>query len=106
MPASLLRLPGAEMAETSFPKSGGGLEPHAMKAALVWLLLLAAPPTVVPATDPAHPKPEHLVGLWHSRTRLSEGTVTIQRDGTFRYRPYSEPRTITGLWRLQGGAIV
>jgi uncharacterized protein YtpQ (UPF0354 family) len=77
-----------------------------MKAALAWLLLLTGPPTVVPGTRPAHPKPEQLIGTWHSRTRLTEGTVTIQRDGTFQYRPHSQLPTITGLWRLQGSAIV
>ena len=77
-----------------------------MKATLAFLLLLVAAPTVAPGADPTDPKPERLVGTWRSRTRLGEGTVTIHGDGTFQYRPHSEPRTITGLWRLQGRAVV
>jgi uncharacterized protein YtpQ (UPF0354 family) len=77
-----------------------------MRAIAFTLFVASGFPAGALGAGPESPTPEQLVGTWHSRTSQSEGTVTFRGDGTFEYRPLSEPRTIAGGWRLRGGAIV
>jgi hypothetical protein len=62
-----------------------------MKATLAWLLVLAA--ASMAARAPIRLIRTRAPRRTGARTRLTEGTVTIHRDGTFEIEPVSRDRS-------------